>query len=802
MATRTIAVATLTALLIIAAAAPSSVAWTAAGRWICTATLDQSDPMMVSDGAGGAIVVWEDYRSTDWDIYAQRIDGAGAPLWTADGIVVTSVAGTEDLLQVVPGWSGEAIILWKRSSYIYVQKIDATCAKLWGSTGVRINMGSVPSVAVMTADGAGGAIVAWIESRSGTANVYAQRIASDGTTMWADPGVTISAAAGNEADPRIVSDGMGGALVAFVNNATATPNIYVQRVRASGVTWGGNGVAVGTGTYPASNPAIASDGADGAIVTWEYGTSNRDVAVQRVTATGAVSWTAGGILLTPSGSDQYNPEIVEDGLGGAVVVWQDMRTLEVELYAQRIDTFGEALWTADGVLVRPRPADPTYHRLIASSQGRVIVVSADAGNVLRARVLDAAGGVAWDSHGVYVLGGTVSLGQYGAISDGAGGLLAAVSKDGPSASIDIRAQGINRFGRISVPEPKILDVTDVPGDQGGKVRISVAASDRDSIGLFDAAIASYGVWQRMGAAALRAELDGAPGGVTASSLGPGVRLIEHQGRRFIQAAPAGIFPTGSWEYVGGFDATQSQEYIYRATTVADSSGSGVPYQVYVVTAHAADPAMWFASAPDSGYSVDNLPPGVPEDLAGEQEYSPAGLSLTWTLGAENDLSHYAVYRGTSEGFVPGAGNRIATPADPEWFDGSWGWDSGYYYKVAAVDVHGNESGYALLRPDDVTGSDKPKTPKASYLSQNYPNPFNPTTRIEFGLNAPATVSLRIYDAAGRLVRSLVEGARLAGNYREVWDGKDAGGASVSSGVYFYRLDAGAFSKTNKMIVLR
>jgi flagellar hook assembly protein FlgD len=108
----------------------------------------------------------------------------------------------------------------------------------------------------------------------------------------------------------------------------------------------------------------------------------------------------------------------------------------------------------------------------------------------------------------------------------------------------------------------------------------------------------------------------------------------------------------------------------------------------------------------------------------------------------------------------------------------------------------------VLSPDDVTGTDTPKAPEASYLAQNYPNPFNPTTRLAFGLSATAHVSLKIYDAAGRLVRALVNEQRRAGRYEETWDGRDSGGRAVASGIYFYRLNAGVFESTKKMILVR
>ena len=93
-------------------------------------------------------------------------------------------------------------------------------------------------------------------------------------------------------------------------------------------------------------------------------------------------------------------------------------------------------------------------------------------------------------------------------------------------------------------------------------------------------------------------------------------------------------------------------------------------------------------------------------------------------------------------------------------------------------------------------------PDCLVLMQNWPNPFNPITNIAFGINKQAYVSLRIYDAAGRLVTTLIDESRPAGWYDEAWDGRDNAGRPVSSGVYFCRLSAGVLEKSRKMILLR
>jgi hypothetical protein len=94
-------------------------------------------------------------------------------------------------------------------------------------------------------------------------------------------------------------------------------------------------------------------------------------------------------------------------------------------------------------------------------------------------------------------------------------------------------------------------------------------------------------------------------------------------------------------------------------------------------------------------------------------------------------------------------------------------------------------------------------PRRTALHANVPNPFNPATDIAFDLTRDGRVELEVYDVSGRLVRSLVNGPRRAGMRQVVsWDGLDGAGSRVASGVYFYRLVAGDFVATRKMVMLK
>ena len=104
--------------------------------------------------------------------------------------------------------------------------------------------------------------------------------------------------------------------------------------------------------------------------------------------------------------------------------------------------------------------------------------------------------------------------------------------------------------------------------------------------------------------------------------------------------------------------------------------------------------------------------------------------------------------------------------------------------------------------DDPIGTDD-ATAYRNWLAQNYPNPFNPTTAIRFSLREPGHVAVRIYNVRGQLVTTLVDGVKPAGQIHDVrWNGKNAAGQSVASGVYFYRITASDFVKTKKMVLLR
>ena len=97
---------------------------------------------------------------------------------------------------------------------------------------------------------------------------------------------------------------------------------------------------------------------------------------------------------------------------------------------------------------------------------------------------------------------------------------------------------------------------------------------------------------------------------------------------------------------------------------------------------------------------------------------------------------------------------------------------------------------------------RPDAPTAFSLAQNVPNPFNPVTTIAYDVPHEARVAIRVYDVAGRLVRTLVAGKESPGRHEAVWNGRNDTGEPVGSGVYFCTMEAGEFRATGKMLLLK
>ena len=344
------------------------------------------------------------------------------------------------------------------------------------------------------------------------------------------------------------------------------------------------------------------------------------------------------------------------------------------------------------------------------------------------------------------------------------------------------AMRADRFGAIGSVEPKLTSIADVRGDQGGHVRLAWNACVLDADPGYE--VSSYWIWrQTPKAQALQAVRQGARW-VDESSMPPTVSASNTSD----DVAHSRVFrvasnPNFAWEYLASQPANASTQYSYVAATASDSLAGYNPRTVFMVEARYTSGTGFWDSPPDSGYSVDNLPPFAPSGFIGS--YTSGASSLHWNPNGEADLASYRVYRGTSPNFVPSPANRAADVPSTSYTDAI---GAPYYYKLSAVDAHGNESGFVTLLPSGITGVPA-DAPLELALHPLAPNPAHAAMNMMFALPRADRARIEIYDQQGRRVRMVMDQTLPAGEHTSRWDIADDGGRRVSAGVYFVRFEA-------------
>jgi hypothetical protein len=129
-------------------------------------------------------------------------------------------------------------------------------------------------------------------------------------------------------------------------------------------------------------------------------------------------------------------------------------------------------------------------------------------------------------------------------------------------------------------------------------------------------------------------------------------------------------------------------------------------------------------------------------------------------------------------------------------------DQTNYYRLAAVDHAENMSEYTGVVEATILSVDSDLIPTVFALHQNYPNPFNPITTLRYDLPENSYVNVTVYDMLGREIRTLVNTTQDAGFKSVLWNATNDYGKPVSAGVYLYKIQAGEFVQTKKMVLLK
>jgi len=181
----------------------------------------------------------------------------------------------------------------------------------------------------------------------------------------------------------------------------------------------------------------------------------------------------------------------------------------------------------------------------------------------------------------------------------------------------------------------------------------------------------------------------------------------------------------------------------------------------------------------------------------------AGVKVFWRTESEADNAYWVIERAVDlkgewsvVGTTPGQGTK-PTPTDYEYMDETIDKDGEYYYRLVSINGGGSKEVYGPIKVK-VSGF----VPKVYALHKVYPNPFSRRLVISYDVPKMSNISLRVYDVSGRIVKTLVNGKKAADYHSIEWDGKGDGGKRVGYGVYFLRMDAGNYTKTQKLLYVR
>jgi len=190
------------------------------------------------------------------------------------------------------------------------------------------------------------------------------------------------------------------------------------------------------------------------------------------------------------------------------------------------------------------------------------------------------------------------------------------------------------------------------------------------------------------------------------------------------------------------------------------------------------------------------------------EYKDNLIHIKWVTESELNNIGYEIYfkeiSDTQYYFLAGyktneslKGHGTSSTANSySYFHNSFKQNTIYYYKLRQVDLDGQMQEYGPVQVE-TTFSNNTSIPEEFYLSQNYPNPFNPSTTIEFSLQAPEQVSLKVYSILGHELAELIHDTLPAGAHKTVWNAKDC-----ANGIYYIVLEANGCREVRKAVLMK
>jgi len=792
------------------------------GIKVCGNGANQSSPKLCPDGFGGTFISWSDERNlenTHRDIYMQRINAQGNPLWTADGVSVCD-AETEQLNnRIILSAPGEAIICWddKRNAPAGLNIVDIYAARVSGQ-GAMVKEWDMPQgipVCINPAnqensrligDGAGGAFFVWEDERDGgfpELDLWTQRINANGNPSWAVDGIPFVKLPGLQLSPiaRRLAD--GSAVVVWGDFRSGSLDLYSQKLdpnTGAGMYELNGRKIVGGLDGNAVEPILLSNGLGKAAIVYldgrqggkgfvpyvqkiVNGNDNPDLELMIQGQASMILETSGGAAV---------PDAVLDTDGDVFIIWEDHRPDQTyAIYAQRMDTQGNILWGNTGKVVAEYVSEFSEQRTpraVADGQGGIIVAwkasTAALYNNLFMQRLDGDGNLLWGPKGLQVTNHDADDEIEGLITDPHNG----------GAVVMWHSQNWETDNDLYLTRVAVDGTLDANFDKNGDGAIAICEYDgaQDKARLVAHPLGYAMVW--VDGRETEQEQTDIYGQVVDKE---GNILWKADGWQICGEEHRQINPGLTVDLVGNLWVVWED---LRYTDRPNKSDLFMQKLKPVVTARTDE----FFERDGRSFCNATNPQIAPEVLHDGQN----GVWVVWEdyrNGLWSDI--YGVHL-LSDGALA-TNYYLETIADVTYWGGpvTRAFHKQQKPKLALVNDNGFEGVFVSWEDKRSTGKEelsavylqrlwdgrvdvgeKPQAlvPAGWELNSAYPNPFNSSSIMSFSIPRDADVSIALFDVTGRKVADLTSEYWLAGTHRVVVDG-----SSLAAGTYLVKMTSGA-----------
>lgn len=809
--------------------------WDTTGHALITAPNEQSQIKLAPDGRGGAFLTWRHVTASNTvDLFVQRIDSTGTPLWSPGnvGVAMCDAVGEQTKPRIIYSSIDNAIVSWEdfrndpggnSNEDVFVNKITGTTSitKLWGAQGVAATLNNEHQrESRLSSDGSGGCVLLWEDERNNSfvpnQNVYAQRLNSSGAVVWTTDGTVVVERPSAQFAP-ICRESGGRLLLMWGDMRDGSRSVYRS-------VWNLNGTPVlqpFDGTLTVEDVAgnisknwVLSNETGRVIHTWvdgrRFGFGNRIYySINDVFTGNYVNTVNNGNPLTldstnivrQDGSDNNNypltlPTPAPDL--GAIVIYYNTANQMTTLHGQKINRNGVRQWGSYGIALSGSLENPDFLSGVPNSTNGGAYFAYSVSNLTTFinevwfQSIDGSGNRLLGTNGVLLAG--VNDNNFVSLTESEGNLYVGyIELTSPHYSVIIKKvtpQGSVTWSTVIADSVSPNFET---GPTGGRQQLKLLPAQNGGV---------VAVWRE-------ARWDaGAGGQIFAQKLNNsgvpqwtrgGVRIgdsVEDQSR------PNGFY-TGSsywigWEDArnGGIVAIYLQHLSETGQKLLYPSGHRLYTDIY------AQREVTFTKDNSNGAF-----PVFSQFLRYPNEFPPPD-----SLSDSDIMSTHIRANGTlvdPTTWINQAGYVVRTIFNQQTphaaYNSNWrsvlvNWqDMRATGKEELIDLyfqHFADSTSVSVQEEHVVS-----LPNEFELSQNWPNPFNSTTSFRFKLPKSEQVKIVLFDIQGREVMTLVDEVRNAGSFVVTWNGRNQQGVKVSSGVYFYQFHAGDVRITKKLSLL-